>query len=386
VVHGGIVMAGRPAGYRARVAARASRACAVSTEARRLTALTVRDNRIVDQDGAPVRLLGFNTSGAEFACIEGWGIFDGLRGDNTRMPAWVVGAMAGWTGANTVRVPLNQQCWLGLRVKRSYGGLAYQQAVHDYVRLLREHGFIVVLDLHRSAPGTARSLHQEQMPDRDHSVMFWSQVAGAYKDDLAVVFDLFNEPWPYNEVDSTRAWRCWRDGGCELISRNGGQHYTAAGMNELIAAIRATGARNVVAVGGIYWAEILTRWLEHQPSDPLDNVIASFHSYSYNQHCNDTECYDTVLAQVAAAVPLFVGEIGPDTVGVAGDEHCPPEAVRPTGSSERLLDWLDAHDASYTPWSWNAWGDCYSLISSYSGRPTPIWGTEVKDRLARHAK
>jgi len=373
-----------------RIAANAPPASAAEeTTGLHVTALNVRGNQIVDQDGAPVRLLGFNNSGAEYACIEGWGIFDGLNSNNTRMPAQVVSRMASWKGANTVRIPLNEQCWLGLGVQPAYGGPAYQDAIHDYVRLLRDHGFIVVLDLHRSAPGQAQSLEQEQMPDRDHSLTFWSQVASAYKDDPGVVFDLFNEPWPYGEVDSPRAWQCWRDGGCELTSQNGGQSYIAAGMNELIATIRTTGARNVLAVGGIHWAEMLNRWLDYRPSDPLDDLIASFHNYAYNRFCKDAECYDSVLAQVAATVPLYAGEVGPDIVDVTpGQEpsECPSRSVGHTGFSERILDWLDAHDASYTPWSWNGWGDCYSLITSYRGTPTPIWGREVMERLARNAR
>ena len=287
--------------------------------------------------------------------------------------------MTGWKGANTVRVPLNEQCWLGLGgVNPAYGGAAYRAAIHDYVRLLRESGFIVVLDLHRSAPGQARSLKQESMPDRDHSLDFWRGVAAAYKDDPAVVFDVFNEPFPFNDVNSRRAWSCWRDGGCRLTSRNTHQTYTAAGMNELVAAIRSTGARNVIAVGGIHWAETLDRWLEYRPSDPLRNLAASFHAYERNHHCSTVRCYDTVLAEVAAAVPLYVGEVGPDTV----DDNCTLRSVGDTGFSEATFDWLDAHLASYTAWSWNVWGDCYSLISSFAGMPTPIWGREVRARLA----
>jgi endoglucanase len=347
-----------------------------------ITSLSVQGNQIVDQDGTAVRLLGFNNSGAEYACIEGWGIFDGPQNQRTHMPASAVERMAAWAGVNTVRIPLNEQCWLGLGVKSAYGGARYQQAIHDYVQLLRDHGFVVVLDLHRSAPGDAASNEQEQMPDRDHSLEFWRQVADSYKDDPAVVFDAFNEPWPYDEESSPRAWQCWRDGGCELPSQNGGQTYIAAGMNELVATIREAGARNVIAVGGIHWAEMLDQWLEYQPSDPLHNLVASFHNYQYNRFCKDATCYDTVLAQVAAAVPLYAGEVGPDTV----DENCTADSVGHTGFSERILDWLDNHGASYTPWSWNAWGDCYSLVSSYSGSPTPIWGREVQARLARNAK
>jgi endoglucanase len=288
--------------------------------------------------------------------------------------------MGTWEGANTVRVPLNEQCWLGLGVKPGLGGPAYQAAVHDYVQLLRKHGFVVVLDLHRSAPGQARSLKQEAMPDRDHSLDFWREVATAYKDDTAVMFDVFNEPFPFEDVNSARAWSCWRDGGCELPSVNAEQTYTAAGMTELIAAIRATGARNVVAVGGIHWAETLDRWLEYRPPDPLNNLVASFHAYAHNRHCADERCYDTVLAKVAAAVPLYVGEVGSDTV----DDDCTLRSVGRTGFSDQVFDWLDAHGASYTAWSWNVWGDCYSLIRAYDGTPTPIWGEEVRARLARN--
>jgi endoglucanase len=347
-----------------------------------ITALSVRGTQLVDQDGTAVRLLGFNTSGAEYACIEGWGIFDGPQEQRMHMPASAVERMAAWTGANTVRIPLNEQCWLGLGVKSAYGGASYQKAIRDYVRLLRDHGFVVVLDLHRSAPGQAASNEQEQMPDRDHSLEFWREVAGSYKDDRGVVFDAFNEPWPFDEVNSPRAWQCWRDGGCELTSQNGGQKYIAAGMNELVATIRETGAPNVIAVGGVHWAEVLDQWLEYRPSDPLHNLVASFHNYQYNRFCNDETCYDTVLAKVAAAVPLYAGELGPDTV----DDDCTAASVGHTGFSKRIMDWLDAHRASYTAWSWNAWRDCYSLVSSYSGSPTPIWGRDVRARLAHNAR
>lgn len=345
-----------------------------------VTGLRVQGNRIVNADGATVRLTGFNSSGTEYACVEGWGIFDGPG--RTRMPESVVRGMASWRGANTVRVPLNQQCWLGLGTDPAYGGAAYQRAVRAYVDLLTAHGFVVVLDLHRSAPGDALAKNQEQMPDRDHSPTFWREVATAYRDDTSVVFDLFNEPWPYGEPHSTRAWECWRDGGCRLPSENGGGTYTAAGMNELVDAVRSTGARNVLVVGGIHWAEQLDRWLEYRPDDPLGNVVASFHNYPHNQYCKDEECYDTVLARVAAEVPLYAGEIGPDDVEDApgGGVRCSQSGGTP-GFSARILDWLDRHGAGYSAWTWNAWDDCFSLVSDYDGTPSPVWGREVRSRL-----
>jgi endoglucanase len=345
-----------------------------------LNGLSVDGNRIVNGAGRPLRLLGFNHSGSEYACIEGWGMFDEPDPGRPPTPAFVR-AMANWRGSNVVRVPLNEQCWLGIGVPPAFGGKRYQNAIREYVDTLNANGLVAVLDLHRSAPGAARSLNQEAMPDRDHSIEFWHQVAAAYKNNASVVFDLFNEPHPFDETNTVRAWRCWRDGGCTLRSSNGGGNYVAAGMNELVRAVRGAGARNVLLAGGIYWAESLTQWLEYRPTDPLGNIAASFHAYALNEYCASLRCYNTDLARVAAAVPLFAGEVGPDQV----DQSCALSSVRDTGWSKTIFDWLDRHDSNYTAWTWNDWHDCWSLITAPSGTPTPVWGRQVRDRLASHA-
>jgi endoglucanase len=49
------------------------------------------------------------------------------------------------------------------------------------------------------------------MPDMDHSVTFWQDVANTFKNNTAVIFDLFNEPYPDSGAwDSTAGWTCWR--------------------------------------------------------------------------------------------------------------------------------------------------------------------------------
>jgi hypothetical protein len=341
----------------------------------------VDGNRFADASG-PLRLNGFNHAGAEYACVEGDGVFD--TPDGNAPGDDVIQAMRGWQGARAVRIPLNEQCWLGLAsVPARFAGETYRDQVHEFVRRLNRGGLVAVLDLHRSAPGDAVPREQEPMPDRDHSPAFWTSVAQTFAAD-AVVFDLFNEPFPYSETDTERAWRCWRDGGCTLKSINSGTEYVAAGMNELIAAVRATGSRAVVLAGGIHWAESLSGWLEHRPQDPLGHLAASFHAYSFNEYCADEACYQRDLAPVAAQVPVLAGEIGPTLrVGADGvDADCPRTAVATGGFAPATLDWLDEHGISYTPWSWNPWPDCWALISGWGGEPTPGWGVEVKRRLA----
>src|SRR2546422_3166294 len=68
------------------------------------------------------RLRGVNRSGTEYACAQGWGMFDGPSDSAS------VQAIASWK-ANVVRVPLNETCWLGdrksTRLNSSHGYISY---------------------------------------------------------------------------------------------------------------------------------------------------------------------------------------------------------------------------------------------------------------------
>jgi hypothetical protein len=88
-------------------------------------------------------------------------------------------------------------------------------------------------------------------------------MASTFKSNPAVIFDLFGEPWPDDTTDSTAAWTCWRDGGtCP------GVPYQAGGLQELINVVRATGATNVLELGGIGYASVFTHLGDNEPTDP----------------------------------------------------------------------------------------------------------------------
>ncbi len=314
------------------------------------------------------RLRGVNRSGAEFACVQNDGIFDGP------VDAASVQAIASWH-TNVVRVPLNEDCWLGLNgVNPAYSGANYITAITDYVNLLHQYGQSVILDLHWSdgtytGSGSTCSTYaadcQKPMPDADHAPAFWTSVADQFKGDDSVLFDLFNEPFPNSVMsDYDASWQCWRDGGSACT----GFSYPVAGMQSLVNAVRATGATNPVMVGGLSYANDLSQWLTYAPTDPAGNLVASWHSYNFNS-CNTSSCWDAQIAPVAAKYPLIVGEIGENDCG-----H---------GYIDTLMSWLDAHNLSYLAWTWNTW-DCSSgpaLITDYSGTPT-AYGQGFKDHLA----
>jgi hypothetical protein len=102
----------------------------------------VSGNHLVSGSGATARLLGVSHSGTEYMCVKGNAVFDGPS------DAASVAAIASWH-ADTVRVPLNEDCWLGINgVNPSWSGAAYQQAIHQYVTTLHQAGMVAVLDLH----------------------------------------------------------------------------------------------------------------------------------------------------------------------------------------------------------------------------------------------
>src|ERR1700761_1514601 len=70
-------------------------------------AISVSGNHFVNGAGQTVRLLGVDHSSAEYACVDGYGYNDGDQ------DAADAAAVASWH-ANAVRVPLNEDCWLGI--------------------------------------------------------------------------------------------------------------------------------------------------------------------------------------------------------------------------------------------------------------------------------
>lgn len=320
----------------------------------------------MDAEGGTRRLLGVNRSGGEFMCVQGRGIFDGPVDDAS------VNAIAGWN-ANTVRIPLNEECRLGLsNIEPQYAGAHYINAVKDLVAKVKANGMTPMLELHWShgqytgnSAGCADvyASCQKPMPDMRYSPSFWASVANTFKDDPTVVFDLFNEPYPDRATSTvTQAWQCWRDGGtCPGIG------YEVAGMQDLVDAVRDTGAKNLILAGGIAYSNDLSQWLTYKPTDPAGNLAAAWHVYNFNS-CSTESCFNSTLAPVAAQVPLVAGEIGENTCS-----H---------GFIDQVMKWFDDRGLSYLGWTWNTW-NCNTgpaLISSYDGTPTPF-GIGLRDHL-----
>jgi hypothetical protein len=317
--------------------------------------IAVAHNHLVDAAGATVQPRGVDRSGTEFACTgdtgtDGWSILD-TPGDVT--DAESLAEMARW-GINAVRIPLNEDCWLGINgVPAAYSGANYRTAISSYVALLHTYGMVAILDLHYNASGSQISdstdgpygIGQQVMADASHAPTFWSSVARTFLADPGVIFDLYNEPFDIS-------WSCWLNGGCTAPSIGGVTGgWQVAGMQSLVDAVRATGADQPIMVGGLNYANDLTGWLAHEPTDPLTppQIIASVHVYQ-GESCSTDACWTSTIAPVASVVPVVTGEFGPSS--------CSGSFV------QDYLDWSDANGVSDLAWTWGSTDDGWDCAGS----------------------
>ncbi|MDE2219244.1 MAG: cellulase family glycosylhydrolase, partial [Gammaproteobacteria bacterium] len=366
-------------------------------------AARVRDGRLVDARGAPLILRGVNISGLETCPIQGWA----WNSERTRYDPWG-GSHPKWSAirawkANAVRLPLNEASWLGSTVYDHDGrpraadpGGNYRATVIDAVNEATAAGLYVILDLHWGGPkvpvpGQAGPVPQtpfegdggqNPMADLDHSLGFWATIANTFRDNPAVLFDLYNEPYFWWLAPGQDEWRVWRDGGTITQYVTGTQPYQlpyawqSAGMQAMLNAVRGTGASNVVIASGVNWAGDLSGWLAHRPADPLRQLAAGWHAYPHRKDpsvpASGTIQYAYALGIAAAGFPVIITETG---------EHNAPGTVG-APLMAALLPWADQHSISYFGWTWNAWKNPDNvLIRDADGTPTDGYGRQFRDHL-----
>lgn len=274
-------------------------------------ALHTRKNHIEAADGRGVLLRGVNVTSMENT--DQW----------PHLRELLERAIGQWH-CNFIRLPLNQDRWLGRASDEKDHGLAYRMDVARAVRMCARHKVYISLDLRWTDRGVwgGRAV-QAYMPDT-HSLIFWRDVAAEYKKFPNVLFGLFSEP---HDVD----WLVWRNGGTCMEPQ--GKHlltYHAVGMQSLYDAVRSSGAKNIVIVSGIDWASNLFGVL-HGFAIKGVNVAYDIHLMG-----NQAKDWDRRFLLVGGQYPLVVGEWG--GYGM------------PLALSERLLKVLDKRQLNWAAW------------------------------------
>jgi hypothetical protein len=321
--------------------------------------LRVAGNQLQTPDGKAVWLQGLCVDSLEWSA------------GGERVQQSVVVAIEQWK-SNVIRLPVMDKFWFGQgpNQKRD-GGVGYRKIVDAVVEAAASRGAYVAVDLHGFGA-----------PMEEHAT-FWQDVATRYKNHPAVLFELFNEAHGIS-------WKMWRDGGNLEDPGSKRQDVNAAenkfeltgetspGMQGLLEAVRATGAKNIVIVGGLDWGYDLSGVIKDyalQERAGGNGIMYSSHIYPWKSNWQG----NTLAA--AVKYPVFVGEVGcpPD---YSGFQFIPPSGRHPLeGWAEDMLALIQKHKLNWTGFSFHP-GCGPKVISDWNYTPTPYWGVFVKDALA----
>jgi Cellulase (glycosyl hydrolase family 5) len=328
------------------------------------TSLRIVGNHFLTNGAKTVRLLGVQQQGLEYMCLSNSQVlFDSPHGAAT------IAAWHSWH-VNTVRLPINESCWMG-QFGVPVGRARYRSAVVTWVDRIRAAGIFVIIDNHVATDGSGPATDILPMADGRAPAM-WRSVARTFKNTPGVAFDMYNEP---NHI----GWPCWRN-GCVIPAHTwlNSRTYTAVGMQQLVRSVRATGAKNPILLGGINWSNDNSKWWRFRPYDAAHQLFVDQHVYGPAGDPNAAPCgigCRRTLRDLAGRVPVVTGELG--------EIDCRHQYV------DGYMSWADAHDVGYLGETWNATSPngytCESpvLLENFSyPDPTPTpYGVGFRDHL-----
>jgi endoglucanase len=312
--------------------------------------IKVSGNKLVTADGKVVCLQGVNVPSLEWSA----------NGENILQSVKV--ALLDWK-ANAVRLPIHDGFWFGIgkgEKSKPNDPVTYRKIVDDAVAMAAGQGAYLILDLHRFG-----------IPEQ-RDILLWTDAAARYKNHPAVLFDIFNEPGGIS-------WEVWRNGGEWKWKIKKGEtvapSHPTVGMQALVGAVRATGAKNIIIAGGIGSAYDLSGVLEGFALDDQAGNGIMYATHFYNWHRN----WQKNFLSVSEKYPIFVGEFGADVKKMS---------FVPAKNQEDPLTWmpdalgmLQASGLNWTAFSMHPKATPV-LIQNWNYDPTPFFGVFVKDALS----
>lgn len=226
------------------------------------------------------------------------------------------------TCANIVRIPLNQDFWL----KNTNN---YQNFVDQVVGWCMEYKLHVILDLHWSQKNDPNLTAAQQYHADEISLDFWYKLASKYKTNGKILFELYNEPHKIT-------WDQIVNGGMHNndTPNDPNDDWQMIGYQQLYDTVRASGAKNLIIVGGNNW----TFDLSHYETNPIDgfNIMYAVHCYPFSNKLSNNWFQWT---GVARKHPVFMTEFG-------------PAALTDNKYLNELVDTMNVLGVHWTAWAW----------------------------------
>jgi aryl-phospho-beta-D-glucosidase BglC (GH1 family) len=307
----------------------------------------------------PVVLRGVNRSGLEYTPPDSAGFLSAAQFSEDEVREIVTC----WH-ANVIRIPLNQS-W-ALNGTAAHSAEAYLSALDQVIAWAAALGAYTILDLQwldaETIYGSVRQQgkdienHVAPLPNSE-SIALWRTLADRYRDEPAVLFDLFNEPHDPLEDDPHLL---------HLVSRAGQlqewdySFITASDWVRwaelLIHEIRTIRPDGLILVSGVDWAFDLRRVRVSAP-----NIVYSVHIYPDRK----PHLWSRALGNTND-VPVFVAEWG-------GSDH-DLDFGRTLAAKMRDLQ------LGWTAWSWVDYPRLIEAPRAPLFTPTPF-GQLVRDEL-----
>jgi endoglucanase len=320
--------------------------------------LHVQGNKILNAEGKEVWLQGVNIMSLDWS----------PTGERVLLSTKV--AIEDWK-SNIIRLAVKEHYWFGKDASQKDGGKAYRELVDAVINLTANRGAYVLLDLHRY-----RAAKQEHAD-------FWTDAATRYKNHPALIFDLMNEP-------HDTSWEIWQKGGFvpvkkqgvdetaflseeEKIKNNAG--FRSIGMQGLLDAVRATGAKNVCLAGGLDYGYDLAGVTKGFALDDKggNGLIYGSHIYPWKKG------WQAKFLDAAAKYPILSGENGGNNKKMG---------FMPESQQEDAATWVPAflgmvqkYKIHWTGFSFHPKASPV-MISDWDYTPTPEWGAFAKRALA----
>ena len=358
--------------------------------------IKIAGGKFVDLAGNPFYPRGANFSGMEFVPVDGFDLTDptGGQGGQVNGPSWT--GIKNWK-FNIMRLPLAEGSVLGLTGLDSDGvshvmdpGGNVVAFIDKFIADANAAGIIVIADLHWASPNNPTTgqpiaaMLQTQMADADHSIDFWKFMANRYKNNPAVCFELFNEPFlnfEFAATDTTDPDAAWK----YLMAGTGGVftglpessassdwkdvkfNWSIAPYSTMLSAIRAI-APNVCIIGSMNYSSDLSKWLQYAPKDPTGQTACAVHLYPtyqapysddlsapYCQPNYSPEVWTYISAIIAAGIPVMVTETGSQNTNGTASSGIITNVT--TFADEQVLGSMGC-----LAWTFDIWGDGANVL------------------------
>jgi hypothetical protein len=300
-----------------------------------LPGLITSGNRIKRSDTMqPVLLRGVNRSGLEYAepSDRGFLAAAGFTEEEVRE------IVRNWR-SNIIRVPFNQD-W-ALHGRRGHSAEEYLASLDQVISWAAALGAYTILDLQwldadtvyghtRDRNHATRANHIAPLPDAN-TITLWRALAERYRDESAVLFDLFNEPHDPLGDDFLPIHVIGPDGAVV----ESGSPFVGAGewvpwAERLVTEVRRIRPDGVILIGGVDWAFDLRDIRVNGPG-----VVYSAHIYPNRK----PETWSKALGR-AGDVPIFIGEWGGEADHLAFGREL-AERIRREGLGWTAWSWAD---------------------------------------------